>query len=140
MAVNVKTLRDWLATLNSDADVAIDDGGMILEECDGSNHIEIGGYSLPGAELGDDTLSLKWGSLKAWNLKKPASLDLLKKYHDYPTSMSAIAQHDTPEQKEILCELIRQHDGTIYLDWDGKFVTKDQAIAYIMDYGKAEAK
>ncbi len=140
MAVNVKVLRDWLATLNSDADVAIDDGGMILEECGGSNHIEIGGYSLPGAELGGDKIILKWGTLKGWTLNKPESLALLKKYETFPTTWSAMSQHDTPEQKEILCELIRQHDGTIYLDWDGKFVTKDQAIAYIMDYGKAAAK
>ncbi len=44
MAVNVKTLRDWLGTLNADSDVAIDEGGLILKAVDDPGvYIEIGG-------------------------------------------------------------------------------------------------
>lgn len=46
MAVNVKTPQSWLATLNSDADVAIH--GELLHDCAaGRNYIEIGADELP---------------------------------------------------------------------------------------------
>lgn len=82
-----------------------------------------------------DRITLKWGTIKGWNIHNKKSQEILRKYLDIGVSMSAMAQKDTPEQKEILCELIRQHDGEIYNDWDGKDYSKEQAISYIQDYG-----
>jgi hypothetical protein len=49
--------------------------------------------------------------------------------------MSAMAQRDTPEQKNILCALIDASDvETVHLDWDGKDVSKTEAQDYIRNY------
>lgn len=81
-------------------------------------------------------LLLKWGTLKGWgNITSPASMELLQKYHDFGVSMSAIMQHDSPEQKAVLLDLIRAHDGDIQNDWDDEHYTQDQAIDYVMNYG-----
>lgn len=80
----------------------------------------------------NDLLLLKWGTIKGWNLTSEKSKELLQKYLDIGASMSCMTQKDTPEQKEILCELIRQHDGTIINDWDNEEYTKERAIKYIM--------
>lgn len=82
-------------------------------------------------------LTLKWGTLKSWDFStdKKGS-ELLQKYCDLGSSMSAGTQHDTPEQKEIICQLIDLCYGKIYLSWDGKFVTKKEAKEYVLNYGK----
>ena len=42
----------------------------------------------------------------------------MSKYCEIGSCVSAIAQKDTPRQKEIICELIELcDDDTIYLDW-----------------------
>jgi len=85
-------------------------------------------------------LTLKWGTLKSWdftNSKKGG--ELLKEYCEIGASCSAIMQDDTPRQKEILCELIDLcDDDTIYLDWDAKYVSKEKAKEYVMNYGKKQ--
>lgn len=87
--------------------------------------------------MSEDRLVLKWGTIKAWDFNgNPEADKLVKQYLEGGASMSAIMQRDTPEQKKILCDLIRIHKGTIYLDWDGKYVTPNEAIAYIENYGK----
>lgn len=83
-----------------------------------------------------DYILLKWGTLKGWRLNNPASFALLKKYVELGMSLGAMQQVDTPEQKQILCDLIRQHDGTIQNDWDGEFYSQGQAVDYIENYGK----
>ena len=45
-------------------------------------------------------------------------------------------QEDTPEQKQILCELLRVHHGPIINDWSGEEMTVDKAVSYIQQYGK----
>lgn len=51
------------------------------------------------------------------------------------SSMSAMLQHDTPRQKEIICELIDEGDfEKVYLDWEGKEVSKKAAKKYVMTY------
>jgi hypothetical protein len=47
-----------------------------------------------------------------------------------------VAHHPSDEQKAILCELIRAHTGDIQNDWNGKHYTQDEAIDYVMNYGK----
>lgn len=87
--------------------------------------------------MSQDSITLKWGTLKAWEIKTPAAVELLKRYHELGMSMSAMAQHDSPEQQQILCDLIDASDvELVYLDWDGKEVSKQEAKDYIRNYGK----
>jgi hypothetical protein len=87
------------------------------------------------AEIEEDYLTLKWGTLKGWHFHGEKALKLLQEYSNIGSSMSAMAQHDTPRQKEIICELIDQANfKTVCLDWDGKYVSKKQAKKYIMEY------
>jgi len=92
-------------------------------------------------EVTTNYLTLKWGTLKSWdftNSKKGKKL--LKEYHKIGASFSAMTQHDTIRQKEIICELIDLCDSdTIYLQWDGKDVSKQEAKDYVMNYGKDES-
>lgn len=85
-----------------------------------------------------DSLTLKWGTLKAWDLKSDAARAAAQRYLETGEhSMSAMGQRDTAEQKAALCGLIDALDAeTVYLDWDGKDVSKDEAKAYVMDYGQ----
>lgn len=84
-------------------------------------------------------LSLKWGTLKGWNFSGlPEAQKLLERYDELGSSISAMSQHDTPEQKEIICKLIDLIPGEIYLDWDAKYVSKEWAKKYVLDYGKAK--
>lgn len=81
-------------------------------------------------------LLLKWGTLKAWDVAgNDKAMDALRRYHDAPVSMSAMAQHDTPEQKRAICDLIDSIDGEIVNDWSGEAMTKDEAKKYVMEYG-----
>lgn len=81
-----------------------------------------------------ESLTLKWGTIKGWSGLSDESFDLLKRYADLGASASAMAQRDTPEQKQILCELIDAIDGEIWNDWDGKTMTKDEAKTYVLEY------
>lgn len=82
-----------------------------------------------------DSLSLKWGTLKAWNLHSDKGLELLKRYFDLGTSASAMLVNDTQEQKELICQMIDECNcPTIYLDWDDKNVSKDEAKRYVQEY------
>lgn len=81
-----------------------------------------------------DSLSLKWGTLKSWDIHSEAGIALLRRYHEIGCSYSAMAQRDTPEQKEIICQLIDGCEGDIYLDWDGEYVSKEKAKEYVRNY------
>jgi len=72
-------------------------------------------------------LTLKWGTLKDWSFGEWAK-PLMREYSSIGSSMSAMIQHDTPRQQEIICELIDNGNfKKVCLDWDGKEVTKKQA-------------
>ena len=85
-----------------------------------------------------ESLSLKWGTLKAWSLKTEASMAALRKYHEAgPVLMSAMAQHDNDAQKNAICELIDAVDcETICLDWEGENVSKEKAKEYVRGYDR----
>jgi len=83
-----------------------------------------------------EKLRLKWGTIKGWSDLTPVSQTFIQKYIDLGASESAMAQQDTQEQKDILCECIDQFTGEIWQDWEGKVMTKDEAKAYVQDYGK----
>lgn len=62
-----------------------------------------------------ETLTLKWGTLKGWDdITSERSKGLLQQYLDLGVSYSVMAQHDTPEQKQIICEsgFISEPDDT----------------------------
>lgn len=84
-----------------------------------------------------ESLTLKWGSLKGWKCQPDSdAFKLIQKYHEEPVSLSAMAQHDTDSQKEIIYQIIDAIDADeIYLDWDGKYVSKEEAKAYVREYG-----
>ena len=83
----------------------------------------------------EDHLTLKWGTLKSWSFHSEKAKALLKEYNEIGSSESAMMQHDTQRQKEILCELIDDGDfEQVYLDWDGKYITKEEAKKYVMKY------
>lgn len=82
-------------------------------------------------------LTLKWGTLKRWDFEgSEKAIKLLEEYNSLGASVSAMLQKDTPRQKEIICELIDicDDENGIYLDWDGKYVTKEEAKEYVKTY------
>lgn len=84
-----------------------------------------------------NVLSLKWGGLKSWHFEKPEALKLLEEHEFIGMSASAAMQHNTPRQKEIICALIDLCDeDSIYLHWHGKYVNKEEAKQYVMNYDK----
>lgn len=87
-----------------------------------------------------DKLLLKWGTFKGWNLESDAALAAAQAYLNAgEQSLSAMAQHDTPEQKAALCNLIDAIDGVIKNDWSGEIMTKEEAKKYVMEYGQKAA-
>lgn len=82
-----------------------------------------------------DHISLKWGTLKSWHLHSEKGKELLQKYHSLGYSMSGMTQNDTPEQKELICQMIDECNAdTIYIDWDGTYVSKEDAKKYVREY------
>lgn len=84
----------------------------------------------------EEHILFKWGSLKSWNLKSEKGKELLRKYIGLGSSASVMLQHDTEEQKEIICQMIDECSGSLSNDWDGNKYTKQQAKDYVMNYGK----
>ena len=84
-----------------------------------------------------EELTLKWGTLKGWELgDNEAARAAAQRYADGGMSMSAMAQRDTPEQKQALCDLIDAINGPIWNDWAGAEMTKDEAKKYVLEYGR----
>ncbi len=84
------------------------------------------------------TLTLKWGTLKSWNSNGDKEfMKLLRKYSKLGMSLGAAQQRDTPKQKELICKMIDLCHGKIFLEWDGKEVTKAAAKKYVLKYGKS---
>ena len=90
--------------------------------------------------MATESLTLKWGTLKVWDLKSEASMAALRKYHEAGrVSMSAMQQHDNAAQKVAILLLIDAVDcDEIYLDWDGRHVSKEKAKEYVLNYGKKD--
>lgn len=86
--------------------------------------------------MSQDSLLLKWGTLKGWNCQSDAAKAALRAYAEAGEhSASAILQHDTPDMKEALCRLIDAIDGEITNDWSGDQMSKDEAKDYVRNYG-----
>lgn len=87
-----------------------------------------------------DHLLLKWGTIKSWHLHSEKGQALLKKYFELGSSMSAAMQHDTDEQKQLVCDMIDECNGEIQEDWGGEILSKEQAKEYVMSYGQTVPK
>lgn len=83
-----------------------------------------------------DELTLKWGTMKAWDIKSEAGWAAAQAYFNAgPQSAGAMSQRDTTEQKEALCALIDAVNcETIGNDWSGEDMTKEEAKAYVRSY------
>ena len=83
-------------------------------------------------------LALKWGAIKGYNIKTPASkaaLDNFKSLND--GCIGGMFNRQSSAQKEALCKLIDILDASeIYLSWDAEYVSKERAKEYIINYGK----
>ena len=83
----------------------------------------------------EDYLSLKWGTLKAWNMTSEKGQALVERYFELGSSLNAMDQCDTAEQKELICQMIDECGAeTIHLDWDGADVSKEAAKRYVRDH------
>lgn len=83
-----------------------------------------------------DYLLLKWGTLKGWKIKTESARAAFQHYADTGKhSLSAAMQYDDDDQKKALCDLIDAIDGKIQNDWSGKYMTKDEAKRYVIEYG-----
>lgn len=91
-------------------------------------------------EQNTDYLLLKWGTLKGWCFgNSPEAFKALKKYGKLGMSYGAMTQHDSPEQKELICIMIDKVNGKVQNDWSGEiYDNKEDAKKYVMDYGKKE--
>lgn len=84
-----------------------------------------------------ESLCLKWGTLKSWKLDPEGpAFSLLKKYHEVGrSSYSAMAQSDNQAQKDLICEIIDAlNSDTVRLDWAGQDISKEEAKKYIREY------
>ena len=85
----------------------------------------------------ENYLTLKWGTLKSWDIEgNEAAIKIMKRYNEIGSCASAMMQEATPEQKELICQLIDLMPGDIHLDWDNVEVSKEDAKKYVMEYGK----
>jgi hypothetical protein len=82
-----------------------------------------------------ETLTLKWGTVKGWSDLSDESMGFLRQYFAGGVPMSAAADHPDQDRKKILCQLIDQMNGEIWLDWEGKRVSKEEAKKYVLEYG-----
>jgi len=85
--------------------------------------------------LSECYVTLKWGTLKSWKLGAPELKPLIEEYNEEGASISGMMQRDTPRQKEIICEMIDMIGKDVYLDWDGEYVSPEDAKKYVMEYG-----
>jgi hypothetical protein len=89
-------------------------------------------------EPNEDFLRLKWGTLKGWNLKNsPEAIEALREYVEIGMSYSAMAQKDTPRQKELICIMIDKVNGPVSNDWEGTdYENREDAKKYVMEYSQ----
>lgn len=86
--------------------------------------------------MSTDYLALKWGTLKAYDLKSDhAKSALTALFEAGPRQQSAMLQADTQDQKKALCALIDAVNcDTIRNDYSGDDMTKEQAKRYVLEY------
>ena len=87
-----------------------------------------------------NTIGLKWGTLKRWNVKDEAALQALHRYFAEPVPESAMLRTDTPTQKQAICDAIDAvfaAGGRVFNDWeDTDYENAEAAKRYVMEYGR----
>ena len=89
-----------------------------------------------------ETLTLKWGTVKGWQNLSGETVQILQRWADLGANMSAAMQHDTDEQKQLICDAIDSvtaAGGVICNDWSGEDMTAKEAKQYVREYGKRAA-
>ena len=86
-----------------------------------------------GIEEEGSYVSFKFGTLKSWNVTTDAGRDILQRWAALGNALSTFAQKDTPEQVDLMCALIDEVDA-VWLDWDGRAPTKEEAKTYLREY------
>jgi hypothetical protein len=82
-----------------------------------------------------DHLSLRYGTLKEWHLHSEKGKSLLREYFSLGASYGCLFQKDTLEQKKLICQMIDECNADeIFLDFDGKYISKEEAKEYVMSY------
>lgn len=85
------------------------------------------------------TLKLKWGTLKGWSVPDGKPFELLQEFFAEDSTLSAMDDRPDERRRKILCDLIDSADwDRIQNDWSGEEYTKEEAKAYIMNYGKGD--
>jgi hypothetical protein len=81
-----------------------------------------------------DSLSLKWGQVKFASINSRAARQAFQKLDEVKC-----ADMQNPEKEKLaLCDVIDSlHADTVYLEWDAKHVSKEEAKAYVMGHGAA---
>jgi hypothetical protein len=82
-----------------------------------------------------DFVSLKWGTIKGYRINDPETFKLLEEFYADGVSLSAAADRPDTERRKILCMIIDRIGKPVYLDWDGKHVSVEEAKKYVMEYG-----
>jgi len=87
-------------------------------------------------------LALKWGGIKRIDgfENNPKFVEMLEEYDELNKRRDSSERTD--RQKEIMYEFIDAvtDPNGIYLDWDGVWVNKVEAKAYVHGYGKEGRK
>lgn len=88
--------------------------------------------------MANESLTLKWGTLKGWNFQPDGpAFALLQKYHEGDVSLSAATQNDDDAQHQLILDIIDAVDtDQIKLDWEGTYVSKEEAKQYVINYRK----
>lgn len=76
-----------------------------------------------------NAIELSGGTLKSWSFTTLEALNLAEKYAALGMSPDVMGQRDTPEQTEILCELVDLCDR-IWIG-DNANPTKEEAKQYL---------
>jgi hypothetical protein len=83
-----------------------------------------------------DYVELKWGTIKGYRIEDPETFKLMEAFYKEGVSLSAAADRPDESRREILCQIIDRIDKPVYLQWDGKYVSVDEAKKYVREYLK----
>ena len=84
-----------------------------------------------------DSITLKWGVIKNWSIESDEAMEALQKYADHGINYSSALQKVSPKQLDALLEVIDVVDE-IWLEYEGKKVSKKKAKEYVINYHKKE--
>jgi hypothetical protein len=84
-------------------------------------------------EESENSMTLKWGTISGWCFTTEPAKALFQRYVALGMTWGALYQRDTPEQVGLICQLIDECES-IFLDWEGDAVSKEDAKKYVREY------